>query len=298
MKKEIRFTNPGLVPSPEDPRDLLTSQIIPEIKRYPQECPQPFDLKVLDQNGTPECVAHAGANLKTYLEKRERRNIEFDPHWLYKKCKEIDGHPELRGTYLRALLKVLQKFGAKPLNGSEEEAKNYRISAYARIDKITFEELKKHIFVYGMVLAGFIGSNEGWKNANLRPPKPGERTWGHGVLLSDYIMPKIAVFNSWGEDWGDSGKGYIGPDYLPFEAWVVLVDYPTPEKSAVKEGWVALPYLNLAKVGNIGSTLTRLNLREEPNGKILTTLEANTNCKLIEGPVTRGNLTWVKIKLI
>ena len=298
MRKNHKLIkNPGLIPSPPDPRDLLTSQIIPEIKRYPKECPQPFDLKVLDQGNTPKCVAFSGATLKSYLEKKERKEVEFDPHWLYKKCKEIDGHPELRGTYLRALLKVLQKFGAKPLNGSEEEAKNYRISAYARIDNITFEELKKHIFVYGIVFAGFMGSNEGWKAANLRPPKPGERIWGHAVDFTDYTKERITVFNSWGEDWGDKGKGYVGPDYLPFEAWVVLVDYPTPENQIIKEGWVALPYLNLVKVGNIGKTLVNLNLRDEPNGKILTTLKKGTRCQLIEEPVAKGNFTWVKIRV-
>jgi len=298
MQKEIRFTNPGLVPSPEDPRDLLTSQIIPEIKRYPKECPCPFDLEVIDQNGLPFCVGCGGATYKEFLEKREKIDIQFDWKWLYAKCKEIDGHPELRGTYLRALLKVLQKFGAKPLNGSEEEARNYKISAYARIDNITFEELKKHIFVYGMLLVGFQGSNEGWRTAYIRPPKPGEKTWGHCVVLKAFNENYLIGQNSWGIDYGVKGDFYVPKNYLPFEAWVVLVDYPTLEKQTIKEGWVALPYLNLAKVGNVGSTLTRLNLREEPNGKILTTLEANKKCKLIDSPVTKGKLTWVKIKLI
>ena len=212
-------------------------------------------------------------------------------------CKEIDGHPELQGTYLRALLKVLQKFGAKPLNGTEEEAKNYRISAYARIDNLSFENLKKHIFVYGMLLVGFKGSNEGWKTAYIRPPKLGERTWGHCVVLKAFNENYLIGQNSWGLDYGVKGDFYVPKNYLPFEAWVVLVDYPTPENQIIKEGWVALPYLNLAEVGNVGKTLVNLNLRDEPNGKILTTLKKGTKCQLIEKPVAKGNFTWVKIRV-
>jgi len=291
--------NPGLIPSPHDPRDLLTSQIIPEIKRFPEECPQPFDLKVLNQDGKPHCVGYAGATLKSYLEKRERRDIVFDGDWLYKKCKEIDGHPELKGTYLRALLKVLQKYGAKPLNGTEEEAKKYRISAYARVDNITFDELKKHIFVYGIVFAGFRGSNGGWKTAYLRPPKRGEKIWGHVVDLPEYSKQYITVFNSWGEKWGDKGKGYVGSNYLPFEAWVVLVDYVPQETEEVGNfGWVALPYLNLALAGNRGVTLYNLNLRETPYGRIIKTLPRGTLCSILEKPVAKGKYIWVKVKTL
>ena len=51
MKKKLpQQFNPGLIPSPIDTRDLLSSQFIPEIKRYPREYPEPFDLPILDQD--------------------------------------------------------------------------------------------------------------------------------------------------------------------------------------------------------------------------------------------------------
>lgn len=294
---KLFLNNSGLIPSPDDNRDLLTSKIIPPIKRYPKECPAPFDLTHFDQDGTPRCVGYSGAPIKEYLEKRERNNVVFDGDWLYKKCKEIDGHPELKGTYLRALMKVLQKFGAKPLNGTEAEAEKYKISAYARVDDLSFESIKKHIFVYGIVLAGFTGSNEGWRTAYVRPPKAGEKIWNHATDLKAYLEKYHIGQNSWGEKWGDKGDFYVPKGYQPFEAWVVLVDYPTGEVSQPSYGWVALPYLNLAQIGNKGVVIApTLNLRSNPNGSIIGKLSRGDKIEIIGKPQPAGNYTWVKIR--
>jgi len=132
----------GLLPSPIDRRDVVLSSVMPSVVRIPEECPPPFDLDVLDQNGYPHCVGFSCATIKQEKELREKVYEVFDGSWVYKKCKEIDDIPEYQGTYLRAGMKVLQKQGCKPLNGLEESASRFKIGGYAIIDDKTLQGLK------------------------------------------------------------------------------------------------------------------------------------------------------------
>jgi len=294
--------NPGLIPSPYDKRDILTAEIVPEIKRFPKECPAPFDLDILDQNGYPACVGFAAAGMKQYLEARERIWKVFDGLWLYQECKKIDGIPDFPGTYLRAVLKVLQKKGAKPIGEPELEAEKYRIGGYAQVSPLTFEELKKMIFLYGVVLVGFTGSNEGWQTALIRPPKEGEKTWGHAIFLRSYLE-FIDFQNSWKEIWGDKGIGHFDQNYLPFEAWVPLVDFPTnAQLLEIASGYVAKEFLKPEEYypGQIAqvNTFWGLKLRTEPQGAKLKTLPDKTKVMVLEDKnLEVGGYHWVKVKI-
>jgi len=298
-KKQFQF--PGACfPSPIDKRDVLSSEIIPEIKRIPEEVPCAFDLEVLNQNGYPACVGFAGAGMKQYLEAKERINKIFDGLWLYQECKKIDGIPDQPGTFLRAVLKILQTKGAKPVGEPESEAEKYKIGGYAKVDPLTFEEIRKVIAVYNVCLMGFTGSNQGWQTAYVRPPRTGERTWGHAIFSESYIKDFNKFQNSWSEGWGDKGKGYYDKNYLPFEAWIVLIDYPTDLLSVPPlEGWVALPFLKPSIIiGNQVYLSTALNLRDAPLGKTLATLPKGQKCVIIsEEVIMAGGYSRVKVRV-
>ena len=302
IKRPINLPPGGCIPSPPDKRDVLTSEVFPEVKRIPETCPPPFDLTVLNQNGYPHCVGYACAAMKQEKEMRERKALIFDGDWIYKKCKEMDGLPNLRGTYLRIGMKVLQKIGAKPKDEKEEEAGKYKIGGYARVDTISFENLKKAIFVNGAVLAGFKGSNEGWRSAYIRPPKANERAWGHAVLLIGYTKNYLIGLNSWGERWGDKGLFYVPRNYMPFEAWSVLVDLPSSllVPSSKLEGWVASRYLKPSLIeGNVVYPYVRLNLRKEPYGERITTLARYQRCVVVSDETKKkGQYNWVKIRVL
>ncbi len=169
----------GCIPSPISDKDKLLSNYIPAIKRYPEVCLPPFDLDVLNQGFEPSCVGFSCSAMKQYMELRERNYKVFDGSWIYNECKKIDGMPTFPGTYLRSGLTILKTIGAK--TGNENPAK-YKIKMFAKVDDLSFEGIKKAIFLYGVVLAGFTGSNEGWKGEVVRPPKAGESTWGHACL--------------------------------------------------------------------------------------------------------------------
>jgi len=278
----------SLVPSPKDPNDILTSEISPEILRYPEEVLPPFDLTVLDQNGYPACVGFSCAVIKQYNEFREKITKTFDGKWIYDECKKIDGMPDVKGTYFRAGMKVLQKMGAKPIDSSDPSP--YKIGVYAQVDDTAFETLKKNIFLYGTVLAGFTGSNAGWSSANIRAPKAGEKLWGHAVAIVGYTKDKLIIQNSWGADHGDKGMFYTFANYLPFEAWVVNCDIPTITDTIT--GWVANKYISSYK------TTTALKLRQEPglSSHMLKLLSAGTNVVVMnEVAVNKDGYTWIKV---
>ena len=216
----------GLFPSPVDFRDVLSGAVSKKKISLPESYRIPYELSIKQQGLNPFCVGMSSATLKEEKERREQNFLDFDGEWIYRRCKEMDGMPDLKGTYFRTGLKVLYKIGAKLLVGKEEDVSKHRIGGYTKIEKITFESIKQAIYEHGVVLAGFQGSNEGWENANIRLPRPGEKRWGHAVSLIGFDKDRIVFQNSWGKKWGDKGLGYFNKNYLPFEIWIVLTDLP------------------------------------------------------------------------
>ena len=212
----------GCLPSPQDYRDVPLGAV-QEFVKLPENYRIPYILRISNQGLKPHCVGYSSATLKEAKERREQNFIDFDGDWIYNRCKERDEIPNHKGTYLRTGLKVLQKLGAKPLNSPEYE--KYRIGGYIRADS-TFEGLKQAIYRSGVVMAGFRGSNQGWKTAYIRPPKKNEKQWGHAVSLIGWNKKYIIGQNSWGEKKQDKGYFYFNENYLPFEVWAILVDLP------------------------------------------------------------------------
>jgi hypothetical protein len=267
----------GYIPSPLSVHDIPLSAAMPSIVRYPKEMLCPFDLKVKDQGNTPHCVGYASALIKEFNELKERDPQSFDGDYLYNECKKIDGIPQVEGTYYRSAMSVLRNVGIVPIGKTDPSP--YKIGAYAKVDDISFENLKKTIFLYGIVLAGFTGCNLSWKDAYIKPITPGQKLWGHGVALIGYNENYLIGQNSWGEDWGENGLFYISKDYLMNlqEAWTVLVDLPNISSGLI--GWVASQYLLDATTISKTTTTANLNLREYPSlsAKVIKILPKGTS---------------------
>jgi len=286
----------GCLPSPADGRDVLSSQVSPIPERYPEILLPPFDLDVLNQGQEPSCVGYSAAVIKQERELREKISETFDGSWIYRKAKEIDDYNG-EGTYLRTGLKILQKLGAKPLNGKETDAYQYRIGGYARVDDLSFEGLKKAIAVNGTAMAGFTGSNAGWQSAYIRKPKESETTWGHAVALVGYNKDYLIGQNSWGSKWGDNGLFYVPKDYLPFESWEVLVDYPSEHLVlSENEGFVAMN----GDWSTNEQTLVRLNLRREPKlgDNVIKTLPIGTRIEVEEWSGYADGYHWLRVVIL
>ena len=298
-KPKVNIPPGGCLKSSPDIRDVLMSEIYPLPVRIAPEMPPPFDLTVLNQGSTPHCVGYSAAAMKQEKEFRERISQVFDGDWIYNECKKIDGNPDGRGTSLRIAMKVLQKQGAKPKDELETEAIKYRIGGYARVDDLTFEGIKKAIYVNGILIAGFHGSNQGWQTAYIKPPKAGEYVWGHAVILLGYNKDYIIGQNSWGDGWGNKGLFYIPKDYLPFEAWAILTDLPYDFLEDKKVGWIAENWIKTSlEEGTVLRTTARLNFREQPgvSAPIIRTLDNNEKIIYLGERVKAGNYYWLKIK--
>ncbi len=284
-KKTFIGTTGDVKPSLPDNRDYLLSSYMPEIKRYPQEMPRLFDLDIMNQGQEPSCVGFSLAGMKQYNELRERERHVFDGSWIYRECKKIDGIPNFPGTYLRTGLSVLKNVGAK----ADSDPSKYRIASYAKVDDLSFEGLKKAIALYGVVLAGFTGTNEGWRQETIRAPRAGESTWGHAVFLTSYNKNYLIGQNSWGEQAHNKGLFNVPSNYMPFEAWVILLDKVNVSRAEKETGWVAQNWLD-----SNGRTTANLNVRERPttSAKILKTLPRGTQTEHAGSANVSANGFW------
>ena len=294
---KIEQKGKGLIPSPSDPRDYALSSVSPIIQRYPESVPTPFDLTTSNQESNPSCVGHTAAGIKQYFELREKISKTFDGEWIYKECKKIDGIPNFPGTYLRTGLEVLKKIGAKPLD--EQDPSPYKISFYARNEDNSFEGLKKAIFLYGIVWAGFRGSNQGWREEIVKPPKSEETLWAHSVRLVSYEKDYLIGQNSWGELAHNKGYFKVPANYSPFESWVVISDALTNLKpQPIKTAWVVSNWIK--EIGGVFKTTTTLNAREGAgtNFKIVKVILNGTILNLTNSPRQSANgYVWVEIIL-
>jgi hypothetical protein len=107
----------------------------------------------------------------------------------------------------------------------EKNPTKFKIGGYIKIP-CDFDSLKRGIYEFGVLLAGFRGSDEGWKSAYIKPPKSNEQIWGHAVSLISFNKDYIKFQNSWSKQWGENGYGYFDRNYLPFECWAVTIDRP------------------------------------------------------------------------
>ena len=204
----------GAHPSPPDPRDFpleLPPLTAPLPKRYVWAGLGPL----LNQGNTPECVAYSHVGLKQWEEKRDGNGIvPFDPDWLYRECKRIDGMPGTDGTTGRAAMKVLKAQGCAT-KGHPEMAVHYRIAAYYAVP-LSVDSIKRAILAYGPVTTG-----EEWPYSWFSPvhnvvPKPaGGIAGGHETLRygwdDDAAGGSWYIRNSWGKYAGTTSGNFILP---------------------------------------------------------------------------------------
>lgn len=241
----------GLIESPEDPRDYnILSIFQPQLEPLESVYSDYDDLPILAQGKTPYCVAYSSSSMKMRQEQKEHNKvIKFNAFWLYNKCKEIDGYPDVDGTFIRAAMKVLKAEGVPsslPLNKLGLGTK-YKIDSYYRVPKDIYT-MKLAIKQFGPVVIG-----TKWKNSWFTPlhtgvlPRPDSDAGGHAVLQvgwNDTIVTQdgLGAFecvNSWSDRWGKKGRFYLPYSYIKYvtEAYKAVdqkdVTQPTPDISRV-----------------------------------------------------------------
>ena len=96
-----------------------------------------FNTKIKNQGKDPYCVAYSMTTICEFMRKYFKEDIEFDPDWLYKQCKLIDGLDGVAGTYLKCALSIAYNIGMKPVGVDDNDLQTigkYKIKGYVMID--------------------------------------------------------------------------------------------------------------------------------------------------------------------
>lgn len=201
----------GLVPDPQDKRDLIFNDYL-KVSKTPQvlDWTNP-SWPILDQEKNPHCVGFSGAAMKTAQELLEHNEVyKFSGEGLYRACKERDNLGS-DGTYIRVLMKFLRATGALWRD------KRYKIDAYLRLHSP--REMELAITSTGPVVCGIeiFPSSVELRGGCINLPEEGEESLGgHAVLIVGYDKNsrQFKILNSWGKGWGNDGYCLVNYDFI------------------------------------------------------------------------------------
>ncbi len=217
-----------------------------------EKVPDKFDLSKWfpepgDQGNQASCVGWALAyGIKSYQEAIEHQrppegpDRTFSPAFIYN---QINRWGCQGGSNIREALELMETYGVstmeqfpydendcsnRPSSQASKEAENFTISGWKRVEFMN-EGLMKTLLVDGKpVVIGM--QTDSWFRAldegEVYRVASYQDVGGHAVVVIGYDDRKGAykIFNSWGDDWGDEGYGWIAYDLfeeIVVEAYIV-----------------------------------------------------------------------------
>lgn len=186
---------------------------VPALKFGRLDVPESVDNRayctaVEDQGAKPWCAAYtAAAFSENVLWRRDGRIKQIEPDWIYKYAKAHDGDPDGDGTTLDCVLDALL---SKKVFDPDVCKVRMVGCGWTGTD---VQDVKAAIHRFGCFLAGFDITSEWYDlsksgRTNVRGAKA-QSLGGHAVLVCGYNPAGVWIENSWGEDWGAKGFGFI-----------------------------------------------------------------------------------------
>lgn len=237
----------GGLPSPQDGRDFIGTGIEPEIPPavyLPDYSALPVYNQLVPAPGaSTSCGGCAGTKFQNVkLGSAQRLSFRALFAWTTK----FSGVPPQEGTFGRAIMQALQKYGvpleslhpndntlsiadfADPAKISQQaivDALSRRIGAYAQITDLSMAGLKQAIYQNKCVIV----LKSPWTPASWWP---NPSNTGHFFILDGYDVSTLRFSNSFGADWHDQGSGRLTAEDVATlkEAWVAWE--PTPPAPA------------------------------------------------------------------
>ncbi|OIO22098.1 cysteine protease [Candidatus Micrarchaeota archaeon CG1_02_47_40] len=235
----------GWLPDLPDERDYTRET--PKIKallKKEKETPSKIDLrkdcpKIFNQGEIGSCTANAAAALLEYHNIRTyKKEGALSRMFIYKSTRDLMQSKGDSGAYIRTTMGALALFGAPPEKYWEYEeksldeappafcysfAQNYQALAYFRLTSL--QEIKETLCegipaMFGFRVYASIEEAEGGKIPF--PEEEEEVLGGHAVMAVGYedemkiggCKGAFIIRNSWGEEWGERGYGYLPYEYL------------------------------------------------------------------------------------
>lgn len=123
------------------------------------------------------------------------------------------------------------------------EAASFKIVDWKTVNENNLDSIKGQIFSGTPVIFG-LETSESFDNLHkgqIYNDLTAKRTGPHAMVLIGYSESKQAfkLINSWGNDWGDNGYGWI--TYKAFQKWVIdayvmeVASAPTPRPEALTD---------------------------------------------------------------
>jgi len=174
----------------------------------------PHRAPVLNQNGTPMCVAYSTSGLKSYQDRDDQVPAKF---WNFDEpafFRAIGG--SANGAVLRYALDRLLKVGY-PVVGGVSPTSRHRIRGYYAVPK-TLTGIKTAILTYGELVLSSPWYHS-WMHTTSAGvlPRPDYLIGGHAIIVDGWNATGIRLRNSWGTNWGLDGDCYM-PNYYALHA--------------------------------------------------------------------------------
>lgn len=209
-----------------------------------KECP-----RIEQQGEVGSCTANAVVGLLEYLWKQTYgHHINASRLFLYKVTRNYLGWEGDTGAFIRTTVKAARLFGVCPEDywQYDEEAfddeptafcysfaRNYQTLVYYRLEP-KLDELKKSLaqgvpFAFGFTCFESIDNESVFETGFIPYPETNEvDVGGHAVMAVGYDDSKktIIIRNSWGQEWGEKGYGYLPYEYfengLADDCWCIV----------------------------------------------------------------------------
>jgi C1A family cysteine protease len=227
----------GWRPDTPDPRDLMWTPGLEELKKLPVEYSLRSEMPPLyDQGQLGSCTANAIGSLVQHqqmLQKEAEGEQVPSRLFIYYGERVIENSVDSdAGAEIRDGMKVvgtigappetdwpydIAKFAEKPPTQAFTDAKKYLALKYARVRQSQYY-IKASIFMHRPVVIGFLvyESFEDIGSDGIMPmPAPQEQILGgHAVKVMGYNDTHVEVKNSWGGSWGDGGYFWMPWQFL------------------------------------------------------------------------------------
>ena len=210
-----------------------------------EKCP-----KIYNQGELGSCTANAIACAIQFDEIKQNLDSQVPSRlFIYYNERDIEGNVDRdTGSSLRDGVKCInkigycnetqwpydiQKFTEKPEQSCYDYARKHKSLSYKKVQQDE-EHIKSVLnmgfpIVFGISVYESFESEEVAKTGIVQLPKNHEKMLGgHAIVIVGYDEEKrlFTFRNSWGEDWGDKGYGYLPYDYvcdkdLASDFWVI-----------------------------------------------------------------------------
>jgi len=247
----IEFTKLGAVHE-EDPQGFKLGQIqapveIPDQYLCNDDGPLVTDLPILMQGQSPEC---GGFSLATLINFFKKTGVPLSGSFAYAFEKTVDGLPTVQGTLISALGKAGNQAGSclnplYPDDGTLAEFVTNPLFSTATpeaiadgvkrilgtpflLDDLSIGGIQQALYQNGGVILEVQVGNEWWTAANgggswdsakilpIRPPATVIDSHFICVIPYDKKNDRLWFPNTWSEEWGQNGWGYLQSNYAPF----------------------------------------------------------------------------------